>query len=256
MAKAISGFRSLATATAYYASGQREETPIGVLSSESIASVGGIRLWSAIWVPLRTHLIRLSQSRLFDKGPEVKSRGNTILHAALIAGSFLVVFTLHHTIPHTSTFWHNFFQWLYYGLAAVAATRFGLRGGVLAASAALAGYIPHLTEPETPVAFENYFAQFVALFLTSAVIGVLADRERRRREELNAALQELGQAHRDLQAGVEQLRRADRLAAVGQLAASLAHEIRNPLASIQGLSAPWITAAPPMRPAANYGRSS
>src|SRR5581483_6157201 len=80
----------------------------------------------------------------------------------------------------------------------------------------------------------NYSAQLIALFLTSAVVGMVVDRERRRRKQLQAALQELDRVHRELQAGVEQLRRADRLSAVGQLAASLAHEIRNPLASIQG----------------------
>jgi hypothetical protein len=148
---------------------------------------------------------RLRRAALSDRGPEARSPGNGTLHATLVAGSFLAVGILHHTIPHTSVFWHNLFQWLYYGLAAIAAARFGLRGGLLAAGAALAGYIPHLTEPETPVAFENYFAQLLALFLTSTIIGMLADRERRRREELNAALHELSQAHRDLQAGVEQL---------------------------------------------------
>ncbi len=159
---------------------------------------------------------------------------NATFEAAAIAIVFLVVGILHHVIPHTSIFWHNFFQWLYYGLAMIAAGRFGLRGSLVAAIAALIGYIPHLAEPESPVALGNYSAQLIALFLTSAVVGTFVDRERRRRKQLQAALQELDRAHRDLQAGVEQLRRSDRLSAVGQLAAGLAHEIRNPLASIQG----------------------
>jgi two-component system, NtrC family, sensor histidine kinase HydH len=159
---------------------------------------------------------------------------NSTVEAGVIAIVFLIVGTLHHVVPHSTVFWHNFFQWLYYGLAMVAAGRFGLRGGLIAAGAALVGYLPHLAEPESTIAFGNYSAQLIALFLTSAVVGMVVDRERRRRKELQAALHELDRVHRELQAGIEQLRRADRLSAVGQLAASLAHEIRNPLASIQG----------------------
>jgi signal transduction histidine kinase len=73
----------------------------------------------------------------------------------------------------------------------------------------------------------NQYAEIIVFFLVGTVTGVLADRGMRQRREL-AAL------NRELQDSFEQIKRADRLSAIGQLSASLAHEIRNPLASIDG----------------------
>jgi len=67
-----------------------------------------------------------------------------------------------------------------------------------------------------------------------AVTGILSDRERRRRVELQRTADQLSRVCRELQNTFEQVKRADRLSAIGQLAAGLAHEIRNPLASIDG----------------------
>ena len=66
------------------------------------------------------------------------------------------------------------------------------------------------------------------------IAGVLADRERMQRRRVETTKQELERVHRELQGNVEQMRRNERLTAAGQLSASLAHEIRNPLASISG----------------------
>jgi len=65
-------------------------------------------------------------------------------------------------------------------------------------------------------------------------MGGLAEREHRERrlvEQLNRELQE--KQHR-LTEAQEQLIRSDRLATVGELAAGLAHDLRNPLAGVSG----------------------
>jgi signal transduction histidine kinase len=66
------------------------------------------------------------------------------------------------------------------------------------------------------------------------IAGFLSDRERRQRFSLERTKQELENVYYELQQNLERLRKAERLYAAGQLSASLAHEIRNPLASIAG----------------------
>jgi len=66
------------------------------------------------------------------------------------------------------------------------------------------------------------------------IAGVLADRERMQRLRVEITKHELESVYSELQQNIEQLKKTERLTAAGQLSASLAHEIRNPLASISG----------------------
>ena len=132
--------------------------------------------------------------------------------------------------------WHGIFQRLYYLPVVYAAIAFGWIGGLAAAVAAALLYIPHIVMMwghEQHYAMEQY-AEIFMFLAVGIVTGVLSDRERKRRNELQITARKLSQVYRELQDTFEQVKRADRLSAIGQLAAGLAHEIRNPLASIDG----------------------
>lgn len=135
----------------------------------------------------------------------------------------------HYLTPPEHLLWHNVFQRLYYLPIVYAAIQFGTPGGVLAAAASAVSYIPHivLTWHGWRQYSAHQYAEIVLFFLVAAVTGALADRSRRRERELR-------RVYGELENSVEQLRRADRLSAIGRLSAALAHEIRNPLAAIEG----------------------
>jgi signal transduction histidine kinase len=166
---------------------------------------------------------------------QVKDR-QVLARIIVVAVGIAVATALHYLTSPSLILWHNLFQRLYYLPIIYAAIYFGWRGGLVASMISAFCYIPHILHAwhHMPDYAMNQYAEIIVFFLVGTVTGVLADRGRKQRMELEAATQQLAKANRDLQDSFEQVKRADRLSAIGQLSASLAHEIRNPLASIDG----------------------
>ena len=154
---------------------------------------------------------------------------------AFLAG-ILAVTTLHHLTPPEMVHWHNAFQNLYYLPIVCAGLSFGWLGGLAAGILAGVSNAPYnlaiwSTLPNQ--AIDQLWD--MPLFCAAGILtGILAERGRKQRADLERTTRRLTEVYRELQDNFERMKRAERLFALGQLSAGLAHEVRNPLSSIAG----------------------
>jgi signal transduction histidine kinase len=126
--------------------------------------------------------------------------------------------------------YHSVYRRLYYVPIVLFAFSYGMRGGLGAAVFACVAYFPHaflLTHQGSPAGPSDKVLEMVLYLCIGGLTGWLVRRRRRVRGALRRSL-----AERD--ALEQKLVRAGKLSALGQLTGGLAHEIRNPLASILG----------------------
>jgi len=161
----------------------------------------------------------------------------------LLGLSILGISLLHYLTPLHLHYLHDIFQRFYYLPIILAALWFGFRGGLTCSLVVSIVYAPHILFQwggQLTMEMEKYL-EIVMYNVVGGVTGLLAQRERERSLELQRTAEGLEESCHKLQsqseriiAIEEQLRRSEKLSTLGEMAAVLAHEIRNPLGSIRG----------------------
>jgi two-component system, NtrC family, sensor histidine kinase HydH len=158
------------------------------------------------------------------------------LGATLIAAMVICFAGLKFVVPATDVSVHNILHHLNFLPLMIAGMLYGSRGAIYASLFAFAINAPLIARHwyEWPLDAKDQIVELTIFSAAGLVAGYLADRERLHRDSLERTRLELEKVYLELRENVTKMKKAERLSAAGQLAASLAHEIRNPLASISG----------------------
>lgn len=155
--------------------------------------------------------------------------------AAIAVTIVLLAVTTWFTSPRAIVL-HNVLHHLNFLPFMMAGMLFGWRGALKALAFGLVIDSPIIARhwSRWPIDAQDQLLELAIFGSAGIIAGLLADRERVQRLRVESTKRELESVYTELRENVEKMKRTERLSAAGQLAASLAHEIRNPLASISG----------------------
>ena len=160
-----------------------------------------------------------------------------IVFASLIV-LIIIIGVLHYLTPFYMILFHDTYRRLSYFPIAVGAIIYGLPGGIALAILSCLSFIPHLFMfwAQGPEAYYSELSEIIFYMAAGIVIGFISSRENRLKKKLADSYKRLHKQARKLVDAEKLLGQSQKLATLGHVSASLAHEIKNPLASIKGVA--------------------